>query len=63
MAIKKVWIAEGCAASGICSSLCPEVFVLKDVAHVNEDVNYSEYEKPIREAAENCPMEVVKFSE
>jgi ferredoxin len=63
MAITKVWIAEGCAASGICSSLCPQVFVLKDIAHVREDVDFSDYEEPIREAADNCPMEVVKFSE
>lgn len=63
MAIKKVWIDEGCTACGLCSDLCPEVFVLKDVATVNEGVNFGEYEGPIKEAAESCPVEVIKYSE
>ncbi len=63
MAITKVWIEEGCAASGLCSNLCPEVFVLKDLATVNEGINYSDYEANIREAAESCPMEVIRYSE
>lgn len=63
MAITKVWIEEGCAASGICSSLCPQVFVLRDLATVNEGVSYSDYEDNIREAAENCPTDVIRYSE
>lgn len=63
MAISKVWIEEGCTACGLCSDICPEVFVLKDVANVTEDVNYSDYEGLIKEAAENCPVEVIKYSE
>lgn len=34
MAIKKVWIEEGCTACGICEDICPEVFKLKDEATV-----------------------------
>ncbi|MBG0858921.1 MAG: ferredoxin [Bacteroidales bacterium] len=63
MAISKLWIEEGCTACGLCSDICPEVFVLKDVATVNEGVNYSDYEGLIKEAAENCPVEVIKYSE
>jgi ferredoxin len=63
MAITKVWIEEGCAASGLCSSLCPQVFVLKDLATVTEGINYSDYEQNIKEAAENCPTEVIRYSE
>jgi len=63
MTIKKVWIEEGCAASGHCSNICPEVFVLKDVATVIEGVKFTDYEDLIKEAAENCPTEVIKYSE
>jgi len=63
MAIKKVWIENGCAASGLCSTICPEVFVLKDVANVIEGVSFADYEGLIKEAAENCPEEVIRYSE
>lgn len=63
MAIIKVWIEEGCAASGLCSSLCPQVFVLKDLANVIEGISFSEYEDTIKEAAENCPTNVIRYSE
>lgn len=62
MAINKVWIEEGCTACGLCSDLCPEVFVLQDVATVVEGVRYSDFEKTIKEAAESCPVDVIKYS-
>ena len=52
MAVKKVWIEEGCIACGMCESICPEVFKVDDVSNVKEGVNYSEYTKQIKEAAE-----------
>jgi ferredoxin len=63
MAIKKVWIEEGCSACGLCEEICPEVFKLEDEATVIEGVNYSEYEVKIKEAAESCPVEVIKYTE
>jgi ferredoxin len=63
MAIKKVWIEEGCTACGLCADICPEVFVLEDQAVVIEGVNYSDYENQIKEAADSCPVEVIKYSE
>ncbi len=63
MAIKKVWIDEGCTACGLCEEICPEVFKLKDEATVIEGVNYSDNEGKIKEAAESCPVEVIKYSE
>jgi len=63
MAITKVWIEEGCIACGLCENICPEVFKLKDEATVVEGVKYSEYEKKIKEAAESCPVEIIKYSE
>lgn len=61
MAITKVWIEKGCTACGLCEEICPEVFKVEDEATVIEGVNYSDYEEGIREAAENCPVEVIKF--
>lgn len=61
MAIKKVWIEEGCTACGLCEDICPEVFKVEDVATVIEGVNYDDYEEQIKEAADSCPVEVIKY--
>lgn len=61
MAISMVWIEEGCISCGLCEEICPEVFKLEEQAVVIEGVNYSDYEKKIKEAAESCPAEVIKF--
>jgi ferredoxin len=63
MAIIKVWIEEGCSACGLCEEICPEVFKLEDVAIVIEGVDLSDYEDKIKEAADSCPVEVIKYSE
>jgi ferredoxin len=61
MAIKRLWIEEGCTACGICEEVCPEVFKIEEVSIVRTGVNYSDYEACIKESAENCPVEVIKF--
>lgn len=61
MAIKKVWIEDGCTACGLCEEICPEVFEQDDMAVVKEGVNYSDYEEGIKEAADSCPVEVIKY--
>jgi ferredoxin len=61
MPVNKVWIIEGCIACGLCSDICPDVFELEDVATVKNNVNYSEFENEIMEAAEGCPTEVIKY--
>ncbi|HCY01136.1 MAG TPA: 4Fe-4S ferredoxin [Bacteroidales bacterium] len=61
MAIKKVWIDEGCISCGLCEDISPEVFKMEDVAVVIEGVDYSEFEDGIKEAADDCPVEVIKF--
>ena len=63
MAIKKVWIDEGCTACGLCADICPEVFKVEDEATVIERITYDDYELKIREAAENCPVGVIKYKE
>ena len=57
----KVWIEEGCTSCGLCEEICPEVFKLEDIATVIEGVNYNDYAAQIKEAAENCPVEVIKY--
>ncbi len=62
MAITRVWIEEGCTMCGLCESTCPEIFFLgEESAEVNEDANLEENESCIEEAAENCPVEVIRF--
>ncbi len=63
MAILKVWIEEDCISCGQCESTCPEVFKVIEKSTVKEGVNFSEYEAQIRDAADNCPVQVIKFSE
>jgi ferredoxin len=61
MAITKVWITEDCTACGLCEDNCPEVFQLgEEVAEVLE-VDFSEHEDCIQEAAEDCPSESIKY--
>jgi ferredoxin len=63
MAIKKVWIEEGCTACGLCEDICPEVFKVEEISTLIEGINVSDYEEKIKEAAESCPVEVIKYSE
>lgn len=63
MAVTKVWIEDGCTACGLCEDICPEVFKLKDEATVIPGVNYPAFTAGIKEAAESCPVEVIKYTE
>lgn len=65
MAIKKVWIEEGCIADGICNEICPEVFELDDAgeAYVQKDADLDANEDGIKDAAEQCPVEIIRFEE
>ncbi len=63
MIINNVWIDPDCTACGLCEDICPEVFKVEDIAVVKKGVKYAEYEKKIKEAAESCPMDVIKYSE
>ena len=54
-------INEECTACGVCEDTCPEVFELQDEAVVKQGVDYSKYEDQIKEAAEECPVEVIKY--
>lgn len=61
MDIKKVWIEEGCTSCGLCESISPEVFVIEDEAVVIEGAVFEGNESDIIEAADSCPVEVIKY--
>jgi len=61
MAIKKVWIEEGCTSCGLCEEVCPEVFVVEDEARVIDGADFSANEEGIKQAAEECPVGVIKY--
>jgi ferredoxin len=66
MAITRVWIEEGCTMCGLCSDTCPEVFELDedaDTAKVINGADLAANEDAIKEAAGDCPEEVIKFEE
>ena len=63
MAIKKVWIEDGCTSCNLCEDMTPEVFELDDTSTVLKDADFVANDEGIREAAENCPVEVIKFEE
>ena len=61
MAIKRVWIEDGCISCGVGEEVCPEVFKVVDTNTVIEGVDLSRFEDKIKEAAESCPVEVIKY--
>ncbi len=64
MAIVRVWIEEGCTECGLCEEICPEVFRLGDEgAEVIDGADVAGNEESIRQAADECPVEVIAFEE
>lgn len=61
MAISKVWIEEGCIVCDACEDVCPEVFKVTEDSCTVLNTNYADYEDQIVEAAEACPVEVIKY--
>jgi len=62
MAITKVWIDEGCIVCNACEDICPDVFtVTDDSCLVDADADLEANEDLIVEAAESCPVEVIKY--
>jgi len=64
MAVKKVWIEEGCTVCGVCSDLAPDVFVMgDDSSSVIAGANLAANSDAIIDAARNCPVEIIKYEE
>ena len=58
----KVKIEEGCIACGVCEGICDAVFKVDDDVTVNE-ANIAGNEDAIRQAAEECPVDVIIIEE
>lgn len=65
--IKKVWIEEGCIACSLCTSYCPEVFLVEngDTCVIKSDAGkwFLAKDEAIRDAALDCPVEVIKVED
>ena len=64
--ITKVWIIDGCIVCDACETASADVFeVLEDTCIVRPEALTAEFTKPrtedITEAAEECPVDVIKF--
>ena len=55
---------EGCISCGLCAETCPEVFrIVEDgLAEVHHSPS-ADTEEHTREAADNCPVQVIKTEE
>jgi ferredoxin len=62
MSITRVWIDENCICCGLAGKTCPEVFkAVGDLNTVIEGVDLSRFEDKIKEAADECPVQAIKF--
>ncbi len=65
MAIKKLWIEEGCISCSLCMDICPQVFDVKDGKDCLITPNAVEHFDPQHDeivlAAEDCPVEVIRY--
>lgn len=67
MSIKRVWIEEGCISCSVCQDVCPDVFLVEDgedcVIRPEAAAQFGPQGEAIREAAIDCPVEVIQFAE
>ena len=63
MAIKKVWVEDGCISCGLCEEVAEDIFEVDEVSEVKKGADFNGHEDEINEAAEGCPVEVIKFEE
>lgn len=61
MAIAKVWVEDGCISCGLCEETAQEIFEINDVSEVKQGADFNKHEADIIEAAESCPVEVIKY--
>jgi len=70
MAIRKVWIEEGCISCGLCEDTASEIFEVPGGStsrtkkgHKKLLVGDLERDELIREAEQGCPVEVIHYEE
>lgn len=59
----RIIIEPGCISCGRCQDLAPAVFDIADRARVNADADIQAHEAAIKEAARQCPVQVIKVQE
>ena len=64
MSVTKVWIEDECTICGVCEDLCPDVFSMGDeTTTIIEGADLGANTDCIKDAAENCPVEIIKYEE
>jgi ferredoxin len=63
MTVKKVYIVPGCISCGTCEQICPDVFEVKNIAQVKDGAPLEKNTELIKEAADICPVSVIKYEE
>ncbi len=61
--IRRVRIVPGCISCGSCEAICPNVFEVTDIAHVRPNGDLEDNAELVREAADMCPVSVIKVDE
>lgn len=61
-ALAKVWIEDGCIVCDACETISPDVFEVKDGGCIVRPGAPLENGLNIQEAAEACPVEIIKFA-
>ncbi len=66
MKITKVWLDESndeCTSCGLCESIAPDIFEVPDKMVVKSNANFNDSIADIKDAADSCPVGVIKFEE
>ena len=54
---------DGCIGCGVCTQICPEVFAIADDGLSEAIASPDGSEDKVNEAAEACPVDVIRTSE
>ncbi|MFZ8932575.1 MAG: ferredoxin [Bacteriovoracaceae bacterium] len=60
--VSKVWIEAGCIICNACEDIAPDVFLVNDEGCIVRDGAPLDNGPLIQEAAEACPVEIIKFN-
>jgi ferredoxin len=61
--MKKVWVNPGCISCGSCEFICPQVFKVVVTSQVDATADFEKNKIGIEQAAEKCPVQVIKYEE
>jgi ferredoxin len=66
MAIKKIWVEDGCTVCHLCESTAPDIFETTDsttIVKAGAEALFASQDAAIKDAASGCPVEIIKFEE